>query len=92
MAYARTALFYACALAANAAAYAAPALPAKSDNNNKGVKKVQVDTIVVRRMHNAYFYPYNLWPLPKYNARDNEEFQEFPHIRSSNSNKKRNER
>ncbi|XP_050563846.1 acetylcholine receptor subunit beta-like 2 isoform X4 [Spodoptera frugiperda] len=69
MAYARTALFYACALAANAAAYAAPALPAKSDNNNKGVKKVQVDTIVVRRMHNAYFYPYNLWPLPKYNAR-----------------------
>ncbi|XP_063894929.1 acetylcholine receptor subunit beta-like 2 isoform X2 [Helicoverpa armigera] len=64
MSYARTALLYACAIAA---VHAAPALPARSDN--KGSKMVQEETIVVRRLPNAYFYPFSLWPLPKYQVR-----------------------
>lgn len=30
---------------------------------------VQEETIVVRRLPNAYFYPFSLWPLPKYQVR-----------------------
>ncbi|PZC83984.1 hypothetical protein B5X24_HaOG206330 [Helicoverpa armigera] len=87
MSYARTALLYACAIAA---VHAAPALPARSDN--KGSKMVQEETIVVRRLPNAYFYPFSLWPLPKYQVRDHEDSHEsFPYRRSYNI-KRQNER
>ncbi|KPJ04919.1 hypothetical protein RR46_00783 [Papilio xuthus] len=36
-------------------------------------KVIQDQTIAVRRMPIAYFYPFSLWPLPRYPNRDREE-------------------
>ncbi|XP_047995865.1 acetylcholine receptor subunit beta-like 2 isoform X3 [Leguminivora glycinivorella] len=61
-----------CACCALVVALAAPAPPAPAPaplhTHVKVVSetKVQEKSIVVRRMPNAYFYPYSLWPLPKF--------------------------
>ncbi|KAJ8718635.1 hypothetical protein PYW08_002872 [Mythimna loreyi] len=90
MSNARIFLLYACACAlAVIAVYAAPALPVRSDN--KGSKMVQEETIVVRRLPNAYFYPFSLWPLPKYQVRDEDPHESFPYRRNYNI-KRQNER
>ncbi|XP_064072995.1 acetylcholine receptor subunit beta-like 2 isoform X3 [Vanessa tameamea] len=64
MSHARaTVLICACALVANIVAIPAP--PRRSDNKDTE-KMPQERTIVIRRVPNAYLYPFSLWPLPKY--------------------------
>ncbi|KPI97114.1 Acetylcholine receptor subunit beta-like 2 [Papilio xuthus] len=55
------AVLCACALVSAAAE---PAPPRRSDI--KESKVIQDQTIAVRRMPIAYFYPFSLWPLPRY--------------------------
>ncbi|CAH2049141.1 unnamed protein product, partial [Iphiclides podalirius] len=72
MSYVRAAaLLCACALMANVATKAAPAPPRRSENKDSNV--VQDKTIAVRRMPIAYFYPFSLWPLPRYPNRDRDD-------------------
>ncbi|CAB3244834.1 unnamed protein product [Arctia plantaginis] len=93
MSHARTtALLYAYALVANAAADAAPALAAPIRSDHRGSKMVQEETIVVRRLPNAYFYPFSLWPLPKFPVREHEATHEARNYRRSYNIKRQNER
>ncbi|XP_026325848.1 uncharacterized protein LOC113234658 [Hyposmocoma kahamanoa] len=69
MSHTRTmALLCACAFVANVAAD--PALPPVSRMENKETKIRDVvheaeNSIIVKKIPIAYFYPFSLWPLPK---------------------------
>ncbi|XP_068622460.1 acetylcholine receptor subunit beta-like 2 isoform X1 [Battus philenor] len=56
-----------CACALVAGAVADPAPPRRSENKDSRV--MQEKTIAVRRMPIAYFYPFSLWPMPRYPSR-----------------------
>ncbi|KAJ2949446.1 hypothetical protein O0L34_g15362 [Tuta absoluta] len=87
MSHARTAaLICVCALVANAAADPAPAPAPPRRLENKESKMVQENSIVVRRMPNAYFYPFSLWPLPKFPAREHGESIESFHYKRNLNN------
>ncbi|CAH4021385.1 unnamed protein product [Pieris brassicae] len=44
-------------------------------------RKTQEKPIIVRRVPSAYFYPFSLWPLPKYPADGSEDYEGY-HTRS----------
>ncbi|XP_037874245.1 nicotinic acetylcholine receptor subunit alpha 8 isoform X1 [Bombyx mori] len=62
MSHALSAIIYACVLLANSATEPAP--PRRSQT--KELKMVQEKVIIVRRVPNTFYYPYSLWPMPKF--------------------------
>ncbi|XP_063383370.1 acetylcholine receptor subunit beta-like 2 isoform X2 [Cydia fagiglandana] len=58
--------WFVCVSACVCALLCARAAPAPPLHTHVKDSKVQEKTIVVRRMPNAYFYPFSLWPLPKF--------------------------
>ncbi|CAH0718169.1 unnamed protein product, partial [Brenthis ino] len=66
--FTRVALFCACALVASI--FAIPAPPRRDNKDSE--KMAQERTIVIRRVPNAYVYPFSLWPLPKYPIREDQ--------------------
>ncbi|RVE43613.1 hypothetical protein evm_011733 [Chilo suppressalis] len=92
MSHARaTALICACALFAIAFARPAPALPPPATTKkcaHKEAKMMQQDKsiVVVRKIPVAYFYPFSLWPVPKYQPRSREDTHEIHHYKRNQKN------
>ncbi|CAK1542058.1 unnamed protein product [Leptosia nina] len=58
-----------------------PALAPSRKMEAKERKNTQERPIIVRRVPSAYFYPFSLWPLPKYPVTEGEEYDRY-HTRS----------
>ncbi|CAG4935714.1 unnamed protein product [Colias eurytheme] len=80
MAHARTAAVV-CICALVVIVVSDPALAPNKKMETKERKTIQEKPIIIRRVPSAYFYPFSLWPLPKYSVGENEEFESY-HVRS----------
>ncbi|XP_038221842.1 acetylcholine receptor subunit beta-like 2 isoform X5 [Zerene cesonia] len=68
MAHAHTAVVV-CVCALVAIVVSEPALAPNKKMESKERKTIQEKPIIIRRVPSAYFYPFSLWPLPKYSVR-----------------------